>query len=223
MTPLPTVGTFLQPPSAPILTAVQPHERLADPSVIFVWMQNPVWEQVTRYKLVVKDAAGQSVYVEKLNDAACQNGMCQFDLEAASVQLANGNYTWSVQARNAAGAARSDSRALTINYPGSTTLQGPIGGLRIIDRSPVLTWSQVDNAAQYRLRVQKNGRTVYSRWFSTTAINCDGVTCMLDLNAFEVELPYGKLRWSVDTRNKSFSPNISSSPWARFRIIRPSD
>lgn len=223
MTPLPTVGTFLQPPSAPILTAVQPHERLADPSVIFVWMQNPVWERVTRYKLVVKNASGQSVYVHKIRDAACLNGVCQFDLEAASVQLANGSYTWSVQAKNAAGTAKSDRQVLTINYPGSATQQGPIGGIRIIDRSPVLTWSQVDHAAQYRLRVRKNDRIVYSRWFSVTALTCDGNTCMIDLNALDVKLPYGKLRWRVDTRNKSFSPNISSSPWAKFRIIRPSN
>jgi hypothetical protein len=186
-------------------------------------MQNPAWEQVTRYKLVVRNSAGQSVYVNKIRDAACLNGMCQFDLETAGVQLANGRYTWSVQAKNAAGAAKSDSHALTINYPGSTTLQGPIGGIRIIDRSPVLTWSQVDNAAQYRLRIRKDDRVVFSRWFSVTALTCDGSNCMIDLNALEVKLPYGKLRWSVDTRNKSFSPNISSSPWSRFRIIRPSD
>ena len=222
-TPLPTAETFLQPPSAPILASVQSHERLADPSVIFVWMQNPVWEQVTRYKLVVRDAAGQRVYVEKLGDLACEAGACRVDLETVGVRLANGGYTWWVQARNSIGVAKSPPQAFTINYPGTSTLQGPVGGLRIIDRSPILTWSQVSAATEYRLRVQKKGRNVFSQWFDAASLNCDGITCSVDLLALGVELPYGKLRWRVITRDKSVSPGVSRSAWGKFRIIRPNE
>lgn len=184
-------------------------------------MQNPAWEQVTRYKLIVKNAADQNVFVKILQASACDNGMCQVDLEAAGVQLSNGRYKWLVQAKNAVGTARSGKQVLKINYPGTAILQGPIAGLRIVDRSPVMTWSQVEAATQYRLRVQKNGRTVYSRWFNMSLLNCDGLTCSVDLNALDVKLPYGRLRWRIDTRNKSFSPNISLSTWSKFRIIRP--
>ena len=92
--------------------------------MIFVWVQNPAWEQVKQYKLVVRNAAGQAVYVQKIRDAACQNGLCQLDLEAASVQLPNGRYKWFVQAKNAAGTAKSGKQTLKINYPGAATLQG---------------------------------------------------------------------------------------------------
>lgn len=186
-------------------------------------MQNPLWENVTRYKLVVKDAAGQRVYVEKILNATCADGLCRIDLEAAGVQLANGSYTWSVQAKNNAGVAKSTPQSLTIDYPGTAALHGPIGGLKLLDRSPVLSWSQVNTATEYRLRVQKNGRNVFSQWFDAATLNCDGVTCSVDLNSLGVELPYGKLRWNIITRDKAFSPSVSRSTWGKFRIIRPSE
>lgn len=186
-------------------------------------MQNPVWEQVTRYKLVVKNAAGQRVYVEKLGGLACEAGSCRVDLETAGVRLANGGYTWWVQAKNSVGVAKSPAQAFTINYPGTSTLQGPIGGLQIIDRSPLLTWSQVTAATEYRVRVQKKGRNVFSRWFTAADVNCDGFTCSIDLETLAIELPYGKLRWRVITRDISFSPSISRSAWGKFRIIRPGE
>jgi len=220
--PVPTIATFREPPSAPILLGVQPHERLADPSAIFVWVQNPVWENVLRYKLVVKDAAGQRVYVEKLRASMCEAGLCQSDLEAAGVLLANGNYTWFVQAKNSVGKTKSETRGLTIDYPGTSLLHEPVGGVRILDRSPVMTWMQVNPATQYRLRIQKNGKTVFSKWFGMSKLACDGFVCSIDLEAVGVTLPRGKLRWRIDTRNKAVSPNISKTAWGKFRIIRPS-
>lgn len=186
-------------------------------------MQNPVWEHVTSYKLVVKDAAGQSVYVEKLGDLACEAGLCRVDLQTAAVRLANGSYTWRVQARNSVGVAKSPSQAFTINYPGTSTLLGPVDGLQIVDRSPVLTWSEVPAAAQYRLRIHKKDRKVFSSWFSAEELICDGAVCSIDLETLGVQLPYGKLRWRIDTRNRAVGPNISRSVWGKFRIVRPSE
>jgi hypothetical protein len=222
-TPVPVTETFLQPPSAPILASVQSHARLADPSVIFVWLENPVWESVKRYKLVVLDAAKQRVYVQKLGSAVCEAGLCQLDLELAGVRLGNGAYTWLVQAKNGVGAAKSPAQPFIINYPGTATLLGPVDGLQIIDRSPVMTWSEVSAAAQYRLRIQKKGKTVFSKWLAVETLNCDGSVCSVDLESLGVQLPHGKLRWRVDTRNKAVAPNVSKSPWGKFRIIRSSE
>lgn len=186
-------------------------------------MQNPVWEHVTRYKLVVKDAAGQRVYREKIEEPLCEEGSCRIDLQMAGVRLANGTYTWWVQARNSVGVTKSPPQAFTIDYPGTPILQEPIGGLRILDRSPVLTWSQVSAATEYRLRVQKKGRNVFSQWFDVSALNCDGVTCSIDLETLGVELPYGKLRWRIIARNNAVNSSVSRSKWKKFRIIRSSE
>jgi hypothetical protein len=211
----------VQPPSQPILIAPQPDELVVDPSPAFTWIENPIWENVDVYKLIVRDAAGQLAYRAQITRQACVSGSCSHDIGSSGVTLANGTYTWFVKAKNTTGRTKSPVRLFTIEFPGKATLFTPESRVQVIDRAPVFTWSQVEMATQYRLIVQKKGIKVFSRWFGPAALTCDGLACSVDLAALGIQLPYGNLRWRIDTRNKAISRNVSRSDWSSFKILRP--
>jgi hypothetical protein len=216
----PTLENAPQQPSQPSLIAPRSVEAITDPSPVFVWMENPPSEFVTQYQLVVKNAAGKRVYVGKIPATSCSGGMCSLDMETSDVRLKNGSYTWRVQARNGQGKARSLGQVLVIEFPGISSLIEPSGGFETTDRAPMFTWSHVPAAAQYRLHITKNGKTVFSQWFDASVVNCNGEMCSIDLDVLALQLPRGALRWRVDTRTKPLGPNVSHSSWRRLRILR---
>ena len=222
LTPTPSVAP-LQPPTQPVLIAPQPDETLADPSLAFVWMENPAWENVSLYKLIVRNSAGLVVYRGKVTPQQCASGSCSHDLDASGVTLANGTYTWLVKAQNAIGKSKSPARAFNVEFPGKATLYNPESRTTVIDRDPTFIWSQIELAAEYRLVVQKKGIKRYSRWFTPAELTCDGSACSVDLETIGVQLPYGNLRWRIVTRNKAINRNVSRSDWSQFKILRPSE
>jgi predicted outer membrane repeat protein len=212
-----------QPPSRPNLLAPFPNIQLADSAPVFTWGESSASEAVHWYKLVVKNAMGETVYAAKVMPSLCVAGICSRQVRDQGIVLKNGAHTWFVQVKNAAGKAKSKVNTLVIEFPGATELISPLDGLITTERGPLFSWSQVSLAAQYRLQIRKNDKTVYSRWFSTTDTSCDGAVCTVDLAAFNVKLPRGKLQWRVDTRNKPLGPSVSKSEWRQLKIIRPSD
>jgi hypothetical protein len=210
-----------QPPSQPILIAPQPGETVADPSLTFVWMENPAWENVTAYKLIVRNRAGVIAYRANVLPQQCAAGSCSQDLGASGATLANGSYTWLVKAKSAIGKGKSQIQSFTVESPGKPTLFNPESRTAVVDRDPQFSWSEIGLAAEYQLVVKKKERKVFVRWFTPSELVCDGLTCTVDLSDLSVELPYGNLRWRVKTRNKAISPNVSRSDWSHFKILRP--
>lgn len=220
LTPTPSVAP-VQPPTQPVLIAPQIDEVVADPALAFVWMENPAWENVDLYKLIVRDSAGLVVYRAQVTRQQCASGSCSHDLNASGVTLANGTYTWRVKAKNAVGKSKSPVRAFTVEFPGKAILYNPESRTTVIDRDPLFSWSQIDLAAEYRLVVQKKGIKRYSRWFTPAELTCNGLVCSVDLELLGAQLPYGNLRWRIVTRNKAISRNVSRSDWSQFKILRP--
>jgi hypothetical protein len=186
-------------------------------------MENPVWENVGVYKVIVRDAAGQVAYRARVTRKQCVSGSCTDDLSLSGVTLSNATYTWFVKAKNAAGQTKSPVHSFAVEFPGKATLFNPESRADVVDRDPVFAWSKVEMAAQYRLVLQKKGIKVFSRWFGPAALICDAVSCSIDLATIGVQLPYGNLRWRIDTRNKQISRNISRSEWSHFKILRPTE
>jgi hypothetical protein len=106
----------LAAPTPVVLVAPTDDAEVSVASPIFVWSENPSSENIVKYKLVVKNEAGNKVFARKLSADKC-DGACTVDMGATEATLANGNYSWHIQATNAGGQTKSSTWTMSIDAP----------------------------------------------------------------------------------------------------------
>ncbi len=215
--------TFTLPgtPGAPVLVSPEAALTVSDPTPLFTWTANPAGDAITHYRLQVLSAANVLVFNKQFPVGdVCEAEGCALDLglQIPPVPLPNGAYQWRVSASNAVGKTFSAYRALTISFPAKAELISPVGGASVPDPTPYLTWAQVDDAAEYRVKVLLNDVvSVSSGWQSAESL-CDGGTCGWVATP---DLANGAYTWRVEARNLTLAPNKSKSAAGSFSVAFP--
>lgn len=212
-------------PSTPVLVSPTLNQVVTgDASPAFVWNENVGAEQVTNYRLYVRDS--KNVVLFNQNFAAgdiCISTVCTVDFGTLTtpVNLKNGAYSFKVRATNAAGFKDSSFRAFSIVFPGKPTLVSPIDNTTVNDATPIVTWNQVISAAQYRVTVRNaaNKVVVKTIWLDNAAVGCNGTTCAFDITP--TGLKNGAHSWTVEARNTAVSPSVSKSAQGKFKVNFP--
>lgn len=219
-----------QPPSAP--NTLEPSDAFSiytTKSPAFTWLLNPAGENVTAYRLTVRDSGGTAVFNMNFDVAAvCNDSSCLFDFAAQNpaVVLAPGQYTWLVRATNANGSTSSVQKTFMIARPTATILTSPAVDERITgSTSPAFVWQDnaaVESVTRYRMTVRNTltGTIALRRNFNPADICASGV-CTFDLAAQvpAIELANGAYEWQLRSYNPVGGVNSVRVP---FTITKPS-
>ena len=154
--------------------------------------------------------------------ALCDGEVCTIDGGTLGIVLENDEYAWQVKTKDAAEKRKSAIIEFGIEYPGKPLNLTPDFGAIVTDSSPVLTWSDVAAANQYKVVLTRasNGAKVKSGWLPDSALGCDGSTCTLDPAAMQPPLviPRGKYTWRVTARDIALKTSASKSALASFKF-----
>jgi RHS repeat-associated protein len=148
----------------------------------------------TWYHLQVDGPSGNVFKIWYEAAEICQDGVCSVTPDTA---LGGGTHTWWVQTWSPAGAgAWSSGMSFSTNVPGTADPVSPAGILS--DSTPTYTWTRVDTATWYYLRVDGSSGNVLQQWYEVSNV-CDGSLCSYEP---AVSLTSGDYTWSV----QSWSP-----------------
>lgn len=199
---------FARKPQKPVL--VSPAENAvieANLSPEFSWQPNT--DQVNSYRLIISDANNIVVVSSVFNPTdICDSTTCTVDLDSISETLGRGLHHWRVKATNNNGSSKTKKQPFTIVYPARPVLTSPVGGATTDSNTPSFTWAESAGAAEYRVRILKNGILVTtSGWLSAGTLCTDSV-CMWTVTT---PLQSGLHTWQVQARNKSVLPGKSKT------------
>jgi hypothetical protein len=188
------------PPPAAVPTA--PNSQIKSQLPTYHW--NAAGE-ATEYLLQVFSGDNRLVNATYNASEVCGDGTCS---ARPDVRLAQGNYHWRVQARNANGDAPW-SAELTFNVfiaavPEVPETVYPEGD--IYDRKPAYSWDAVEGADEYQIDVDGPSNSGFERWFDADDV-CTGNVCEVDPNE---QLRYGDHTWRVRARGEG-----GTSDWSR--------
>jgi hypothetical protein len=203
------------PPTQPVITSPAEGMSYDTHAPLLQWTSDPA--NVTSFKVVIKNAAGEKVYSKGgiLPASACSGTDCMHSFGAENVSLSNGQFTWRVTAINAEGKAKSAPATFTINFPGAPELIAPDDNDSSGATNTVFEWNSVNAADQYRVKVKNTvtGAKFNSDWQSASAL-C-GSTCTY---VFDAPFAGGTYKWSVEARQVTFPTSISKSVKRTFTI-----
>lgn len=153
----------------------------------------------------------------------CSGDVCTLDSRTLGIMLENDGYAWQVKTRDAAEKRKSPVIEFAIRYPGQPQNLAPDFNAVVTGSSPVLTWSDVVAANQYKVVLTRlsNGAKFKLGWLPDTALGCDGILCTLDPAALEppVILPRGKYKWRVVARDAALKSSVGKSALAAFKFV----
>jgi len=189
--------TIVPPPAA---TLISPNGTISDNTPTYTWNAIPT---ATHYQLIVKNAQAQELinqtYTTTQAQCAGSAGTCSI---TPNVNLADGNYQWSIQTSNQSGnGTLSNIMPFTINIlPLGTTLVSPNG--TVSENRLTFVWNAVPTTTQYLLQVTDMTGLIIDRWYDTEEVGCaNGTgTCSITPN---IEIAEGDAQWQVQTANNS--------------------
>jgi hypothetical protein len=197
------------PPVQPVITSPADGMTYDTNAPLLQWQWSTA-TAVTSFKVVIKNAAGETVYkkggIIPIN--FCNETDCSYSFGAENVSLSNGQFTWRVTAINAEGKAKSAPATFTINFPGAPELIAPDDNDSTGATNIVFEWNSVNTADQYRVKVKNTmtGAKWNTDWQSSSAV-C-GSTCTY---VFDAPFAAGTYKWSVQARQVTFPTSISKS------------
>ncbi len=191
-------------PEAPVLEC--PKGRYIKRELGFYWAPSKYAES---YTVNWWNDKGQSGSMSLSNgDPTCQAGRCIVHAKMPG----EGNYAWTVTARNASGKAKSKEMhfeiASNISTPSTHSPSGTIYNNQYI----AFEWTDVeDGAVEYHVQVvgKYDNRFYMDRWFRVKDIYVGRGICYVQTDLY---LPAGSYSWRVQARNNSFS-----SGWSEWR------
>jgi hypothetical protein len=202
-------------PGTPVITSPADGTTTTTNAPLLQWTGDVA--NTTSFKVVIKDAAGTTVYKNGGIDPAqaCTGDACSFSFGAENVTLGNGSFTWKVSAKNAEGKAKSLAATFTVNFPGTPELIAPAEGSSSANTVPTFNWNVVNQADQYRVKVKNTvtGATFKSDWQAASAVCAS--TCSY---TFAAAFAAGTYKWSVDAGQVTFPTSISKSVKWTFTI-----
>jgi hypothetical protein len=217
-TPTPTPPTS-GPPTKP--TLIGPSGTVGTATPTYRW--NAV-ANATDYQLWVGDASTPVINTSHAASAVCSGTTCSV---TPSTALANGGYSFWIQARNGAGSVWSDAMGFIVQAgaatatptppPTATPTPGPTptptptpppGGPpskptlvapsgTVATSTPTYTWNAVSNATDYQLWVGDASTPIINTSHSASAV-CSGATCSVTPST---ALPNGTHSFWVQARN----------------------
>jgi subtilisin len=185
-TPTPPAGG---PPAKPTLVAPNGTATTSRPTYTWNAAAN-----ATDYQLWVGDASTPIINTSHAASAVCSGATCSV---TPSTALANGGYSFWVQARNTAGSVWSNAMGFTVNAgapPGAATLLSPSG--TIGTSTPAYTWNVVAGATEYQIWVGDASTPVIQTWYQASTV-CSGSTCSVTPST---PLASGGYTWWIQTR-----------------------
>lgn len=204
------------PPSA--VTLISPTGTISDNTPTYTW--NAV-STATHYQLVIKNALGNVLINQQYTttNTQCTSGIGLCSI-TPNVELADGNYQWSIQTSNQSGnGPLSDTMTFTVKtLPDGTTLISPNGTFS--DNQLTYTWNSVPTATQYLLQVTDVTGLVINQWYSATQASCaNGIgTCSITP---DIEIAEGNARWQIQTANNSGNGPLSDPMFFTIELPPP--
>jgi hypothetical protein len=190
----------IKPPPAAILKS--PTGTISDNTPTYTWQSVST---ATHYHLVVKNASGNVVLINKLyatTDTQCASGTGTCSI-TPNVELTDGGYKWSIKTSNQSGdGPLSNTMTFTVNtLPLGATLVSPNGTLDF-NRGITYTWNAVPTATQYLLQVNDVTGPVISQWYSAAQAGCANGTSTCSITP-DIEIAEGDAQWRIQTANPS--------------------
>jgi hypothetical protein len=157
----------------------------------------------------------------------CNGEVCSIDSGAppgrAGITLENDEYAWQVKAQGEIYKMKSAVIEFNIEYPGKPLNLSPDFGTTVTGSAPVLTWSDVAAANQYKVILTRvnNGAKIKVGWLPDSALGCDSGLCTLDPATMEPPLVIarGKYTWRVVARDIALKASLSKSVPAAFKFV----
>jgi hypothetical protein len=194
------------------------------PALVFTITEG---QNLTNLKITVTQSGVTTPVIDQtitdLN-TICVGATCSF---LVTTPLANSTFAWAVQVKNANGNNKSVNGSFKIAYPDKPTGLNPNSNIAVNTQKPVLAWSQVPNANEYRVTItHSSGTKVVLGWAASGAagLTCDGTACSLNMALFTAapNLKKGAHKWFVEARNTGvITASTSKSAQASFKVVLP--
>lgn len=188
----------VSPPGTP--TLIHPIGSTTDSTPEYQWNH---LSEAAFYRFAIKNQGGTIIFWKVYNSTAiCTSSICS-TVPLNSIPLANGDYSFWIQATNIAGNGMWASNNFTINSegdppPGVTTIIAPSGS--ISDSTPDYQWNHLPEATGYRFAVKDNTETIVIWKVYSASTICSGSLCSINPG---IVLPSGSYSTWVQATNSS--------------------